>query len=162
MIRKVCLQDAAAIAEIYNEYVMNTAITFETEPVSTEEMQTRIAAISGSYPYLAYETENEVAGYCYAHLWKSKAAYQYTLETTIYLSPRYTGKGIGQELLQHLTEECRKRGFHALIACITEGNEASFALYRKFGFQQVSHFHKVGMKFERWLDVFDYELILES
>lgn len=101
-----------------------------------------------------------IAGYCYAHAWKERAAYRHTLETTVYLASEYQGKGIGKQLMQTLINECRHRGYHALIACITEGNEASNSLHQKLGFKQVSHFEKVGLKFDRWLDVFDYELIL--
>ena len=75
-------------------------------------------------------------GYCYAHAWKEKAAYKYTLETTVYLSPRYKGKGIGRQLMERLIEECRAGGYHALIACITEGNEASCSLHEKAGVQE--------------------------
>ena len=104
---------------------------------------------------------DEVVGYCYAHAWKEKAAYKYTLETTVYLSPGYKGKGIGRQLMERLIEECRVGGYHALIACITEGNEASCSLHEKLGFRKVSHFEKVGLKFGRWLDVVDYELIIK-
>ena len=153
MIRNVSSRDAKAIVDIYNEYVVNSVATFETEPLRVEEMEGRIAGISASYPYLVYVDHDEVVGYCYAHAWKEKAAYKYTLETTVHLSPRYKGKGI---------EECRAGGYHALIACITEGNEASCSLHEKLGFKKVSHFEKVGLKFERWLDVVDYELRIEN
>ena len=119
MIRNVSLRDAKAIVDIYNEYVVNSVATFETEPLRVEEMEGRIAGISASYPYLVYVDQDEVVGYCYAHTWKEKAAYKYTLETTVYLSPRYKGKGIGRQLMERLIEECRAGGYHALIACIT-------------------------------------------
>ena len=93
MIRNVSSRDAKAIVDIYNEYVVNSVATFETEPLRVEEMEGRIAGISASYPYLVYVDHDEVVGYCYAHAWKEKAAYKYTLETTVYLSPRYKGKG---------------------------------------------------------------------
>ena len=160
MIRKADLEDAEAIAAIYNEYVINSTATFETEPVTVEEMRERITQISAGFPYLVYETGNEVAGYCYAHPWKERAAYKYTLETTVYLSARHTGKGIGKLLMERLIDECRKRGYHALIACITEGNETSCALHSKLGFKQVSGYEQVGRKFNRWLGVADYELLL--
>lgn len=160
MIREVKLQDAKAITEIYNEYVMHTVATFETEPLQEDVMCSRIAEISAHFPYFVYEINTEVVGYCYAHTWKEKDAYKYTLETTVYLSPAHTGKGIGKLLMQKLVEECRRQGYHALIACITAGNEASKSLHRGLGFKQVSHFEKVGLKFGRWLDVIDYELLL--
>lgn len=160
MIREVRPEDTGSITAIYNEYVAHSVITFETEPVRKEEMRSRITGIVSHFPYFVYETEGKIAGYCYAHAWKERAAYRHTLETTVYLASEYQGKGIGKQLMQTLINECRHRGYHALIACITEGNEASNSLHQKLGFKQVSHFEKVGLKFDRWLDVFDYELIL--
>ena len=122
MIRKVDLEDAKAITAIYNEYVINSTATFETEPVAVEDMRERITQISANFPYFVYEIDNEVVGYCYAHLWKERAAYRYTLETTVYLSTKHIGKGIGRLLMQRLIEKCRESGYHALIACITKGN----------------------------------------
>jgi L-amino acid N-acyltransferase YncA len=161
MIRNVESRDVPAITDIYNEYVKDSVITFETEPLTVEKMRERIADISEHFPYFVYETDGHIDGYCYVHQWKERAAYRYTVETTIYLSSTCQHKGIGTQLLTHLIETCRQRGYHALIACITEGNEASYALHRKLGFKQVSHFEKVGMKFGRKLDVADFELLLE-
>lgn len=160
MIRPVVLADAAAIAAIYNEYVLNTTITFEIEPVSVEEMSSRIAGFSVEYPYLVYEEGGEVLGYAYAHRWKERAAYAQTLETTIYLRPDVRNRGLGSLLLDQLISECRNLNVHALIACITEGNKASIALHLRKGFQQVACFHQVGRKFDQWLGVSDYELVL--
>ena len=143
MIRQVEPQDAKAITDIYNEYVQHSVATFDTEPVQEEEMRVRIAEISSRFPYFVYEEGKEIAGYCYAHTWKERSAYRYTLETTVYLSPGH-----------------RENGYRALIACITEGNEASNILHERLGFKQVSRFTKVGLKFDRWLDVVDYELLL--
>lgn len=160
MIRPVVLADAAAIAAIYNEYVLNTTITFEIEPVSVEEMSSRIAGFSVKYPYLVYEEGGEVLGYAYAHRWKERAAYAQTLETTIYLRSDARNRGIGRLLMARLIDDCRQWGAHALIACITEGNLASVALHQRMGFQQVACFHQVGRKFDQWLGVSDYELVL--
>lgn len=162
LIRPVKLEDAEAITAIYNEYVAHTVVTFDTEPWSEERMRMRIIDLSTKFPYFVCEVDGELAGYCYAHAWKEKAAYRFTLETTIYLSPTYTGRGIGTKLMEKLIEECSRGGYHALIACITEGNEASNVLHTRLGFKQVSCFKKVGLKFDRWLDVIDYELLLED
>ena len=115
MVRKVILQDAAAIAEIYNEYVMNSSITFETDEVSVEEMQSRIQDISSEFPYYVYEKDGIIVGYCYAHAWKKRAAYRYTLETTVYLSPNSIGKGIGMILMTKLIKSCAELGYHSLV-----------------------------------------------
>ena len=110
MIRRVELKDTGDITEIYNEYVVNSIVTFETEAVSEAEMYVRISEISSHYPYFVYEVDGRVVGYCYAHAWKERAAYKYTLETAVYLSPEYSGKGIGKQLMQRLIGECRKEG----------------------------------------------------
>ena len=160
MIRVVTTNDAPSIARIYNEYVLNSTITFETDPVTNEEMEQRVINLSKDFPYFVFEEDGKILGYCYAHNWKEKAAYKYTLETTVYLSPDVKGKGIGTCLMNQLIETCKEKGYHNLIACITAGNEASFKLHTKLGFKKVSHFHEVGMKFGQWLDVIDYELII--
>lgn len=85
MIRKVKQEDCKAIAAIYNVYIANSTITFETEPVSEEEMERRIFTIASQYPYLVCEIDNAVVGYCYAHAWKERAAYSKTFETSGYL-----------------------------------------------------------------------------
>ena len=162
MIRKAELKDAPAIRDIYNEYVVKSDATFETDPVTVEQMEERISHISHDYPYFVYEEAGQVIGYSYAHPWKERAAYRFTLETTVYISPSHKGKGVGLKLMERLISECKERGFHALIACITEGNEASNNLHLKLGFRQVSKFDQVGMKFDRWLGVVDFELILDK
>lgn len=160
MIREVRQEDAAAIAAINNHYVMHSDASFDTEPTDGETMRQRIATIAAACPYFVCEEEGEVVGYCFAHPWKARPAYGLTLETTVYLAPGHTGKGIGRALMLQLIEACRRRGIHVLIACITGGNRASTALHEALGFQAVSHFREVGRKFGRWLDVVDYELIL--
>ena len=140
MIRTVTLNDAQAIADIYNEYIVHTCITFETAPVSPAEMADRIRTISSTYPYFVYEADGEMLGYCYAHGWKEKQAYRQTAETTVYV----------------------KKGLHVLIACITYPNEASVRLHEKLGFKQVSRFNEVGRKFGQWLDIYDFQLVLSE
>lgn len=160
MIRRVTPADAAPIVEIYNRYITHTEISFETEPLSVEAMRERIVAIAQEYPYFVYEDESGIAGYCYAHAWKERAAYRHTWETTVYLAAGREGQGIGLQLMQHLIEACRAAGCHALIACITADNERSCALHRRLGFEQVSAFLEVGHKHGKWLGVVDYELLL--
>ena len=158
--RKVERMDAAAITAIYNHYVLHSVATFDTDPVSESAMWEKVSQIAAKYPCWVEEEAGEVIGYCYAHPWKEKAAYQTTLETTIYLSPEYTGKSIGRRMMEHLIADCRERGFHALVACITADNVGSCHLHEQLGFRKASHFEQVGQKFHRWLDVVDYELML--
>ncbi len=159
-LRPVTLADAPRIAAIYNRYIADTTITFETEPVTPEEMRVRIKTISSAFPYYVYEYDGELIGYCYAHFWKEREAYSKTLETTVYLAPEACGKGVGSLLMTRLIDECRHQGYHIMIACITADNLPSLKFHRRLGFRQVSRFSEVGRKFDRWLDVIDLELVL--
>lgn len=160
MIREVRPDDAAQIAGIYNHYILETTISFETQPLSAEDMRIRIEEMSSYFPYFVAENNGKLTGYCYAHPWKERAAYCKTLETTIYLASEAKGRGLGTRLMTQLIKECRNRGYHALIACITAENEESCQFHERLGFKKVSHFEQVGQKFGRWLDVADYELML--
>ncbi|MDE6859687.1 MAG: GNAT family N-acetyltransferase [Duncaniella sp.] len=160
-IRPVTPADYAKITEIYNHYVTKTVISFETAPLTVEEMASRIEHISSCHPYLvSINAKGEVEGYCYAHPWKERAAYAGTLESTVYLHPSNTGSGIGARLMEALIKECRSRGVDNLIACITYGNHASCHMHERLGFTRVSHFRRVGRKFGIMLDVVDYQLSL--
>ena len=160
MIRKVRHEDAHDIALIYNYYIGNSTITFETSSVSTEEMAGRIADISKKYPYFVYEESGKVLGYCYVSSWKKKAAYYNTVESTVYINKDFQGKGFGRALMNKLINDLKERSFHAVIACITIPNPSSVKLHEELGFRRVSEFKEVGYKFGEWLDVGDWELIL--
>ncbi len=163
LFRPVMLSDAADIAHIYNYYIENTTVTFDTVPIGVEVMRNKISAIISAYPYIICEHSGKVIGFCYAHKWKEKTAYAQTWETTVYVAQEYCGQGIGHQLMRKLVAECRCRtSCHALIACITSPNPASESLHRSLGFQKVSHFYAVGNKFSRWLDVTDWELSVDN
>lgn len=160
MIRPMTLLDVGQITAIYAHYVKNTVVTFDTEIPSETEMYQRMLAIIKHYPAWVCDIDGQIAGYCYAHEWKAKKAYRSTVETTIYLHPDHIAKGYGHLLMDCLIDDCRGRSFHALVACITIPNEPSVRLHEKLGFRKVSYFHEVGRKFDHWLDIADYELIL--
>lgn len=162
-IRNVTPADFQAITEIYRDYVEQTTISFETVAPTLAEMSERIETISATCPYIVAESEGgRLAGFCYAHPWKERAAYAGTLETTVYLDPHFKGNGLGKALMRRLIELCREAGFDSLIACITYGNEASCRLHEGLGFRKVSHFTGVGRKFGKILDVVDYQLTLRQ
>lgn len=160
MIRQVKSTDAQDITDIYNKYILHSTATFETAPLSFQEMRKRIDTISSAFPFFVYETEGHVTGYAYAHLWKERAAYRHTWETTVYVMPQAMRKGVGTALMNTLVEACKSSGCHALVACITGENTGSISLHRKLGFKQVSSFKEVGLKFGKLLDISDFELIL--
>lgn len=155
--------DAADIARIYNGYVTGTTVSFEVEPLSVDAMRARIADLSdGGYPYYVSfdEADGRITGFCYAHPWKERSAYNPTLETTIYLAPDVWHEGIGRALMARLIADCRAGGYVSLIACITAENQASCRFHESLGFVKVSCFKAVGRKFGRLLDVVDYQLML--
>ncbi len=162
MTRNASLEDAAAVAAIYNKCVLESTATFETEPLSDEQMRARMAEIIGrGFPYIAGEIGGEFAGFACAHLWRERPAYGRTLETTVYVAEKFRGQGVGAELLGELIERCEKLpDAHALVACITSENLPSARLHEKFGFRQVSDFREVGFKFGRYLGVSDFELLI--
>ena len=160
MIRPVTLADAAAICRIYDHYIARTVITFEEEPVSPAEMEQRIAAITPQYPWLVAEEEGVVMGYAYASTWRSRSAYRFVAETTVYLAPEAMGRGLGRSLYTALLASLRERGFHAAMGVIALPNDTSVALHEKLGFFKAAHFPEVGWKFGRWVDVGYWQIML--
>jgi phosphinothricin acetyltransferase len=161
-IRPASAADAAAICAIYNHYVENTTISFETEAVAAHTMAERIAAVQAQFPWLVYEEEGRLLGYAYAGKWKPRAAYAHSVESSVYLHPDAGGRGIGKRLYARLFEQLRPLGVHLVIGGITQPNEASVALHERMGFVKCAHFSEVGRKFGRWLDVGYWQLNLEE
>ncbi len=160
MIRKVKSEDAKQICNIYNYYVEQTLISFEEEPVSEMEMLSRIKDIKVSLPWLVYEKDGRVIGYAYAHKWRERSAYRFSVESSVYIKNEFIGKGVGSELYKSLLVELKNSDVHAVIGVITLPNEKSQRIHEKFGFVKVAHFSEVGFKFNKWIDVGYWELIL--
>ena len=158
-IRNVNPEDASQIAEIYNYYIKNTHQTFETEPLSAEEMQARIDEISADYPYLVAEEDGEIYGYAYATQFKLRQAYEFSAEVSIYVKADAKQKGIGTQIYDKLFEELKETDIHAIIAGISLPNDGSVRFHEKLGFTKVAHFREVGYKLGRWVDVGYWELI---
>lgn len=162
-IRQATQADALEIARIYQYYVEQTTISFETTAPGVEEMCRRIDLFTSSgFPYLVAEAHSRILGYAYAHPWKERDAYRHTWETTVYVKHGEQAKGVGKRLMQALIDIARNLECHALIACITAENIASRLFHESLGFQMASEFHQVGFKQGRYLDVTDYQLILST
>jgi len=159
VIRKATIEDAQAIADIYNYYINHTIITFEEVEVSEAEIAERIQTCQLKYPWLVYEENEKVIGYAYAGEWKSRCSYKYSVESSVYLDVDAQGKGIGTALYNALLEELKELNIHAVIGGISLPNKASVRLHEKFGFEKVAHFKEVGFKFNQWVDVGYWELI---
>jgi phosphinothricin acetyltransferase len=161
MLRECTEHDARRIADIYNYYVKNTIITFEEEPVMPATMLQRILDIMAVYPWLVYEEDGDIVGYAYADRWKSRCAYRHAVETSIYLDMTNRGQGIGTCLYSALLDSLKALSVHSIIGGIALPNTASVALHEKFGFEKVAHFKEVGWKFNAWVDVGYWELLLD-
>lgn len=163
MIRPVNpITDSKFITRIYNHYVLESTATFDLTPLTVAEMYTLVSEISAEYPFFVDERHGAVTGFCYAHPWKAKQAYAITLESTVYVAPGATGLGIGRQLMEKLIDECAKRGYESLIACITAENNESLQFHGSLGFVHASTFVDVGMKFGRKLSVIDMQLHINS
>jgi L-amino acid N-acyltransferase YncA len=160
MIRNAAASDAGAIARIYNYYVKNTVVTFEGKEVSPDEMRQRITNVSSSLPWFVIDDSDAVLGYAYATRWKERCAYRFSVEATIYLEPAMTGRGHGGRLFARLLEELRAQSVHCVFGAVALPNEASVALHERLGFRKAGHFEEVGFKFNRWIDVGYWQLLL--
>lgn len=153
--------DADAVARIYNHYVLNSVVTFEEKAVPVFEITERMKAVeSASFPWLVCEHADQMVGYAYASKWQGRSAYRYSAECTVYLDPAFVGHGFGTALYKALFAILRSKQVHAVVAGITLPNEASVALHEKFGLTKVAHFKEVGFKFNRWLDVGYWQVVL--
>jgi len=162
MIRPVKQQDAQALADIYNHYVKNTVITFEEDCINNNEMIKRIEKITNlDLPWLVIEENDVLLGYAYATPWKARSAYRFSVEATVYLTPKEQGKGLGTDLYQALISELKQKSIHSVLGGITLPNPASVALHEKLGMTKVAHFHQVGRKFDQWLDTGYWQLTLD-
>jgi phosphinothricin acetyltransferase len=161
-VRTANLEDAAAIAAIYNFYVESSHSTFETENVNEPEMRRRVSEILENYPFPVCEENGEIIGYAYASRYKSRAGYRHSVEVSVYIKNGINGKGIGTILYENLFAELHAKPIHAIIAGIALPNDASIRLHEKFGFEKVAHFREVGFKHGRWIDVGYWEKIQKN
>ncbi len=160
MIRDIALNDANEVAEIYNYYIKNTSITFEEDEVTEDEIKKRIESRNEKLPWIVYEENNAVIGYAYATEWKSRCAYRFSVESTVYLKQGKQGNGVGTKLYQELIIRIKKTDIHAIIGGIALPNNPSIMLHEKLGFEKVAQFKEVGHKFEKWIDVGYWELVV--
>jgi phosphinothricin acetyltransferase len=148
------LEDAAAIAQIYAPYVTETAISFETEVVSTAQIAERMQSFDGLYPwFVAAEAGDAVIGYTYGTQFRTRDSYRFAVETSIYLEPSAQGRGLGTQLYRSLLDQLMRQGFTQAIAGITLPNEASVRLHERVGFRLVGVYKDIGYKLGRWHDV---------
>jgi L-amino acid N-acyltransferase YncA len=150
-----CEEDhVGAITTIYAHHILHGLASFEIEPPSEDDMRRRrLDIVSRNYPYLVAECAGEVIGYAYASPYRLRPAYRHTAESSVYLHPACSGRGIVRRLMSALLAKCEARGLRQIVAVIGDSaNCASIALHKSVGFREVGVLHSVGFKFDRWVD----------
>lgn len=160
-IRLATHHDIDRILAIYGHYVTHTAITFEYEVPTRDEMMQRMDVIQAKYPYLVALVDDEIIGYAYASDFRYKAAYQWSPESTIYLDHQFLGRGIGKSLYRKLFDILCKQGFYNVYAGVTLPNEKSESLHRKCGFTETGVFKNIGYKHGNWHSIAWFQQTLE-
>ena len=159
-IRDAQLEDAARLVEIYSHYVLDTAVSFECTAPSVEEFADRIKNIKTKFPYLVCEKDGKIIGYVYASSYSSRAAYDWTVSTSIYVDKDCRRNGAGSLLYKELEKRLKEKGILNLLAgvafCENEDEyltHDSQKFHLKMGYSEVAHMKGVGKKFERWYDI---------
>ena len=166
-IRIVTTDDAEELLEIYRPYVTETAITFEYDVPTADEFRSRIRSILEKYPYIAAVENGAIIGYAYAGVFKTRAAYAFNVEVTIYIKKEYRRSGVGKILYTELERLLKKQGVTNLYACIacTETEDEyltndSVKFHERMGYRLIGTFKQCGYKYNRWYDMVWMEKII--
>jgi L-amino acid N-acyltransferase YncA len=153
---------AEAIGNIFNEAILNSTALYDDEPRSAETIAAWInSKQAASYPIIGLEgIDGRLMGFASYGSFRPWAGYRFTVEHSVYVDARFRGRGIGRTLLGLLIDEATRQGFHTMIGGIDGGNLASIELHKKFGFSHCATIRESGFKFDRWLDLHLYQLIL--
>ncbi|MBD2701326.1 N-acetyltransferase family protein [Spirosoma sp. BT702] len=160
-IRFATPDDAPAILAIYGPYIQQTSITFEYDVPSADEFAGRIRTIQQQLPYLVAEADGNVVGYAYAAKHRDRTAYQWSVETSVYVHPDAHRKGIARQLYTTLFDLLRRQEYYNVYAGITLPNPKSESFHQSFGFEQIGIYKHIGYKFGAWHDVVWYQLSLQ-
>ena len=160
-VRDARADDLPAIQRIYNREILEGVATWDDWPWSNEQRRAWFEQQRDEVVLVAVGP-NSVAGFAYTSPYRGKFGYRFTREVTFYVDPAFQRRGIGRRLLAALIERARARNLHSLVAWIEAGNEASRALVRSFGFEEVGREREAGYKHGRWLDGIDAQLLLQS
>ena len=160
MISSLHENDIKELLEIYNYYVVNTAVTFDVKPLSIDAFNDKVNRIKVDYPFLVYLENNEILGFAYGSRFRPKPAYDFVVESTVYVRYNAHGKQIGTKLYAELLQLLKQKKLHTVLGVLTIPNDASIKLHEKFGFKQVANLEEVGFKFGRWHNVGIWQLKL--
>ena len=153
-VRPATDSDIGAITEIYAQHVRYGTTTFEIDAPDAEEMRRRFLEVQHrGLPYLVADARGEVAGYAYVAPYRSRHAYRFTVENSVYVDSSRVGQRIGTQLIERLLPACHRAGVRQVIAIIGDSdNIASIRLHQKFEFRYVGVLTNVGFKFDKWID----------
>ncbi|GGF13633.1 GNAT family N-acetyltransferase [Hymenobacter cavernae] len=146
-------EDAAAMLTIYAPYITGSTITFEYEVPAIEAFAERVRKLQGILPWLVAENGGQVLGYAYASRYRERPAYQWSVETSVYVRPEYHGTGVARRLYTQLFDLLTQQGYVNAYAGVTQPNPRSVAFHQSFGFELIGTYRHVGYKFGKWHDV---------
>ncbi|MBB4907357.1 GNAT family N-acetyltransferase [Actinophytocola algeriensis] len=150
IVRDAVPADAPGVAAVFEPYVRDSVVTFETDPPSVAAWESRLAA---DLPFVVLTVDGVVKGYAYASPWRPKPAYRHTVETTVYLSADATGQGHGRTLMARLLKRCKENGYRQAVAVVVAApDESSLRLHEALGYEEAGRLTKVGWKQGQWLD----------
>ena len=161
-IRLASAADAPGILAIYTPYIENTSFTFETELPSVDAFAERIETYLQNWPWLVCEVNGRIAGYAYASRYRERVAYQWSVESSVYVHDDYLRSGVARALYESLMEILKRQGFRNVYAVINLPNDRSVAFHEKCGFRYFATYEQVGYKLGKWKNVGWWRLILNE
>lgn len=161
-IRLATSNDSLGVLEIYAPFILNTTTTFEIDVPSPQEMGDRINKYLEKGPWLVSEHDGQITGYAYASEHRARAAYQWSIEVSVYVHPDHHGLGLGRRLYHCVLEILHLQGYCSVFAGITQPNEPSDAFHRAIGFDLIGTYKNIGYKMGKWCDVKWYQLSLNK
>ena len=162
MVRSIQQTDIAEVLSIYEYYVINSAATFEEEVPTLQEFTDRVNDILKKYPYLVYEENGQIIGYAYASVFRTRVAYRFSTEVSVYVHKDHFHKGVGKALYAKLLSMLKKQGYHTAIGGLTLPNDNSIKLHEHFGFKKVAEFKDSGFKFGQWHSTGFWQLMMDD
>ncbi|MGO1632422.1 MAG: GNAT family N-acetyltransferase [Staphylococcus equorum] len=163
MIRNAVQSDLPNILDIYNDAILNTTAVYTYNPQTLESREAWFEKkADNNEPIIVYEEQGEAIGFATYGSFRDWPAYQYSIEHSIYVNKHHRGKGIASQLLSEIIEQAHSNGYKTLVAGIDATNDYSIYLHKKFNFTHSGTIHKVGYKFDKWLDLAFYQLDLST
>lgn len=161
--RLASTDDSEAIRAIYNREVLTSTVTFDLVARTEEDQLAWMDEHSGAHPaVVAEDDDGRICGFGSLSPWRARPAYRTTVEDSVYVDPDFQGRGVGRGILEELVRLAESHGFHAIMARVVGGHEASIGLHQACGFEIVGIEHEVGRKFGRWLDVVLMQLLINA